>query len=44
MVFTFYQRIKNKNCAYETYEEILDINKRGILKEHPMKTQYNNGK
>ena len=40
----FYQRIKNKNCAYETYEEILEINNRGIWKEHPIKTQYNNGK
>ena len=40
----FYQRIKNKNCACETYEKILDINKRCIWKEHPMKIQYNNGK
>lgn len=34
---SFYNRMKEKNCTYSTYEEVLKANKIGLWKEHPMK-------
>lgn len=40
----FYRRMKELNCVYQNYSEIIEINKEGIWKEHPLRAQYKNNK
>ena len=36
---TFYKRYKDKGLTYSSYEEILEINKKSLWKEHPLRQQ-----
>lgn len=39
----FYNRMKAMNCIYDSYEEILKVNREALWKEHPMKSHYVEG-
>ena len=41
---SFYERMKKNGCTLKSYDEVLDENKKGKWREHPMRIQRNRGK
>lgn len=40
---SFFKRMSDKKLTYNDYNEIIEVNKEGIWKLHPLRNQYEHG-